>query len=725
MSETHQSGLSRRSFILGAATVGAGLTLGVYLSKSRKGVEIARPDHLAEQMAVDWDPQAFVHIGTDNTVTVYCKHTEMGQGIYTGMATIVAEELDASWEQMRVEGAPADARFYSNLFWGEQFTGSSSSLDNSYNQLRQVGAATRQMLINAASNKWGVPVAQISVSDGELRHAISDRSATFGDLTELASEQSVPESVTLKSPNEYRLIGSHVRRVDIEGKTNGTVRYTQDFTLSGMLTAVVARPPRFGATLTSFDGLDARAVDGVVDVVGIPNGVAIIATHFWAATRARDVLSIEWDESNAFALSSEDIVAEFKAIVGTGGTIARDDGAYDESLANAQQVIEAEFEFPYLAHAPLEPTNCIVQIAEGKCEIWNAAQQQTRDQADAAAILGLKPEQVEVNQLYAGGAFGRRASKDYTVEAVQVAKAANRSEPIKLIWTREDDMKAGQYRPLNFHQLRAGLDTAGTLVGWHHRIVGQSILSQEEPAWVEDGVDSTSVHGANDWLYDVPNVRVETQSPEYPVPVLWYRGTGATHTVFAVETLIDDLAALANRDPFEFRISMLGNQPRMANVLSLAADKANWNSPIGSGIGRGISICEQRGTYLAQIAEVSVQDDGTWSVERVSTVIDCGLVINPDVVRAQMEGGTGFGLSSLLGDEITFKNGYVQQSNFDTYRLLRINQMPDIDVDIVSSSEPPTGVGELAPMTVGAAVGNAIYAASGKRHRRLPIPTKI
>jgi isoquinoline 1-oxidoreductase beta subunit len=721
MLETKQKGLSRRSFLFGTAAVGAGLTVGVYLTKQQGTSVVANPGLLPEQVALEWDPQAFVHIGSDNLVTVFCKHTEMGQGIYTGMATVVAEELDASWEQMRVDGAPADVELYSNLQYGEQATGSSSSLDNSYEQLRQVGAAARQMLINAAAAEWDVSVAEISVSRGEVQHQTSGRSSTFGDLAKLANVQPAPETVALKSRDRYRLVGADLPRVDIEGKTNGSIKYTQDLVLPDMLTAVVAHAPRFGTTLKSFDGTAAKDLAGVVDVVAIPTGVAVVATDFWTATKARELLSIEWDETNAFALSSEDIVAEYKRIAATEGIVAREAGSITDSLANAQQLIEADFEFPFLVHAPLEPTNCIVQVSDDKCEIWNAAQQQTRDQQDAAAILGMAPEQIEVNLLYAGGAFGRRSTRDYTAEAVEVAKAANRKVPIKLVWTREDDMRAGQYRPLNYHRLQAGIDGNGDLIAWHHRLVGQSIMTKIRPEWVYDGVDSTSVHGAHDWLYDVPNIRVEQHSPDLPVPVLWYRGTGATHTVFAVETFMDELAALTNRDPVEFRLGMLKHQPRMVKVLELAAEKAGWGASLGAGRARGIAMCEQRGTSIAQVAEVSVQDDDTWSVDRVVTAVDCGLIINPDIVRAQMEGGTGFGLSSTLGDEITFRHGYVEQSNFDTYKLLRIDLMPDMEVHIVPSNERPTGVGELAPMVIGAAVANALHAVTGRRYRKLPI----
>jgi isoquinoline 1-oxidoreductase beta subunit len=721
MRKARQQGVTRRSFLVGTAAAGAGLTVGVYLTDRERIVVAPVSDPSLDRVAVEWDPRAFVHIGDDNLVTVQCKHTEMGQGIYTAMAIVVAEELDAAWDQMRVEGAPADAALYSHLHYGEQFTGGSSSLNNAYEQLRQVGAAARQMLIEAAASEWNVAAGEIVVRDGELSHVSSGRAATFGDLSGAASRQPAPQSVSLKSRDQYRLVGNNLLRVDVESKTNGTARFTQDLVLPGMLTAVVEHAPRFGAIVQSFDATAARDLAGVTDVVEVPGGVAVVAENFWTAMKARDRLSIEWDDTNAFTLGSAELMSEFREIAETPGIAARDDGAVDDALAIAEHVVEAEFEFPYLAHAPSEPMDCIVHLSVDKCEIWSGGQQQTRDQNGAAEILGMSPDQIEVNMLYAGGGFGRRANKDYTMEAVEVAKAVERDVPIKLVWTREDDMRAGQYRPMNFHRARAGIDDRGNLVGWHHRLVGQSIAKQEEPTWFVDGVDEMSVHGAHDMLYDVPNIRVETHSPEYPVPILWYRGVGSTHTVFAVETIMDELAMLAERDAVEFRLALLGQHPRMRRVLELVADKAGWGSALRSGSARGIALCRQRGTYLAQVAEVSLEPGNTFSVDRVTTAVDCGLPINPDGIRAQMQGGTGFGLSSALYDEITLQDGYVQQANFDSYPILRIDQMPEIDVHIVPSTESPTGVGELAPMTVGPAVANALSVLTGERIRGLPI----
>jgi isoquinoline 1-oxidoreductase beta subunit len=723
MDKRTAKGLSRRSFLFGTAAIGAGVTVGAYLYK--RETIIANPAMAPAGAALEWDPQAFVHVGSDNGVTLICKHTEMGQGIYTGMATVVAEEMDAAWEQMRIETAPADLELYSNIPWGEQATGGSSSLTNSYEQLRQVGAATRQMLISAASETWNVPASEITVTEGALYHSPSSRSATFGELADTASSQPVPETVTPKSREQYTLVGVDRPRLDVESKINGQAQFTQDLKLPGMLTAVVAHAPRFGGVVKSFNDAKARAAKGVVDVVAVPSGIAVIARDFWSALQARDLLSIEWDESNAFKQSSADIVTQYKAIADTPGTVAREEGSITDAFSAATQVLETEFEFPFLAHAPSEPLGCIVRVSANKCEFWNAAQSQTADQNVAAEIVGIAPKQVEIHTLMAGGAYGRRACNDYTSEAVHVAVTHGAEVPIKLMWTREDTMRAGQYRPMNYHRLRAGLNDAGELVVWHHRLVGQSIAELHMPSWVVDGIDSMSVHGAHDWLYGVPNIRVESHSPELPVPVLWYRGVGSTHTVFAVETFIDEIAATAGIDPVEFRLRMLKSQPRMANVARLAAEKADWGSAMSSGRARGIAICQQRETFLAQVAEVSLHDDRSFSVDRVITVVDCGLTINPDVVRAQMEGGTGFGLSPALGDEISFKDGYVQQSNFDTYKLLRIDQMPTVDVHIVPSDEHPTGVGELAPMAVGPAVANALSALTGQRYQKLPLPKVV
>lgn len=711
--------VSRRIFVRAAAAIGAGLSMGVFFA-SRAGAPGEAVRQIADWHPLEWEPYAFVRVGSDDLVTVFCKHTEMGQGIHTGMATLVAEELDATWEQMRVEGAPADAAVYSNLLWSEQMTGGSTSLVNSFEQLRQSAAAVRQLLVAAAAQTWNVPAMEIIVRDGEVIHVRSDRRLTFGELADTAAQQPLPESVSLKTRSQFRLIGDDLPRPDLAAKTDGSAIYTQDFSLPGLLTAVVAHPPRFGSTLRSFNGDAAKELNGVADVVQIPGGVAVVGDSFWTVNRARELLRLEWDESAACTLSSDEIMAQFKRLAGTPGVVARETGSVTAAFDAAHRVVEAEFEFPYLAHAALEPMNCIVRLTDEGCEIWNAAQQQTRDQADAAAILGIAPAQVKVNMLYAGGSFGRRASKDYTVEAVHIVKAIGGRAPVKLVWSRADDMLAGHYRPMNYHRLWGALDAHGNPIVWQHRLIGQSIATQHSPDWIIDGVDGMSVEGAHDWLYAIPNLRVDLHSPEVPVPVLWYRGTAGTHAVFSVEVFMDELAAAAGQDPVVFRQRLLQDEGRMRHVLEVAATKAGWGSALGAGRGRGIAMCKQRDSYMAQVAEVSVGGGG-YTVDRVITALDCGLIVNPDVVRAQVEGGTGFGLSSTIGDEITLKDGYVQQTNFDTYPLLRIDQMPEVETHLIDSSEPVSGVGDLTPMLIGAAVSNALYAVTGTRYRKLPI----
>ena len=717
-----RTSISRRSFLVRTAAVGAGLAVGAYINRHSGESLVAMPLDDSENVNLEWEPQAFVRIDADSRITVLSKHTEMGQGIYTGLATIVAEELDAAWEQMHVESAPVDTATYMNLNWGEQATGGSSGLANSFEQLRQVGAATRALLLDAAAREWNVPVDELTISVGIVQHEATGNMSPFGDLVEQAALLPVPETVQPKPIENYRFSQKDILRVDIADKTNGNALFTQDFSVPGMKIAVVAHAPRFGGVVASFDDTEAKAVTGVSQVVEIPTGVAVIADNFWAAQTARDLLAIDWDESAAIKQSSSEIIDSFKELAKSEGVVARDEGSIVDGVAASSNTVEAEFQYPMLAHASLEPLNYVIQWSGDRCRIWAGTQMQSADQLNAAEILGIPVENVEIKTLLAGGGYGRRGCADYSREAMQIAKALGPTgTAVKLTWTREDDMRAGMYRPLNYHRLRVDTDSKGNIVAWQHRLVGQSIASQTMPAWINNGIDSMSVSGAYDWLYDIPNIRVDSHSPELPIPVLWYRGVGATHTVFSVETIIDAVALQVGREPLEYRLDMLGNQPRMAAVAQLAAEKADWGEALPAGHGRGIAICKMRGSYLAQVAEVSVHDDGSFSVDRVVTAIDCGTVLNPDVVRAQLEGGTGFGLSSALGDAITLRDGYVEQSNFDTYPVLRIDQMLDVEAHIMPSTEAPTGVGELATMAVSAAVANALHAVTGKRYYSLPI----
>ncbi|MCX7890908.1 MAG: xanthine dehydrogenase family protein molybdopterin-binding subunit [Burkholderiales bacterium] len=719
---------SRRGFL----KAGVGLTLVVVAGGAAAQAGPGKAGRA--NAAAPFVPNAFVRIGTDGSVTVIAKHLEMGQGAYAGLATLVAEELDAAWPQVHVEGAPADASRYNNLFWGPaQGTGGSTAIANSFDQLRQAGAAARAMLVAAAANRWGVPAGQVSVAKGIVSHPPSGRRATFGELAAAAARLPVPREVKLKDPQDYVFIGRRAPRLDSGPKTNGRAIFTQDLRLPRMLTALVAHPPRFGARVRSFDAAKARAVAGVADVVAIPSGVAVVARDFWTAKTARDALGIEWDEAAAFRLGSAEIVAEYRRLAATPGARARRDGDPAAALAAAARRFEAEYEFPYLAHAAMEPMNCVVQLGPGGCEIWNGAQMQTGDQRAVAAALGLAPHQVKINMLFAGGSFGRRANPgaDYVLEAAEIAKALaggpHAGRPVKLVWTREDDMRAGWYRPLFVHRLEAGLDAHGDIVAWQHRLVGQSILAGTPfaGALVKDGIDVTSVEGASTLPYAIPNLGVELHSPKLPVPVQWWRSVGSTHTAYSTETFLDELASAAGRDPVELRRRLLDKHPRHKAVLELAAQRARWGTPLAPGEagerrGRGVAVHESFNTFVAQVAEVTVRADGSLRVDRVVCALDCGLAINPDNIAAQVEGGIGYGLAAALHGAITLAAGIVEQSNFHDYRPLRIDEMPAVETHIVASAEPPTGVGEPATPVIAPAVANAVAAATGKRLRRLP-----
>lgn len=725
---------SRRRFLKGSA----GLMLAVYLPKIILNATPAAAAGMAEGQssgARSFEPSAFLRIDTDDTVTVISKHIEMGQGTYTGLATIVAEELDAAWSQVRVEGAPADAKRYNNLFWGPtQGTGGSTAIANSWEQLRKAGASARAMLIAAAAQEWQVPAQEISVSDGVIMHTPSQRKASFGQLANLAAQQSVPAEVSLKDPKDFKLIGKRAPRKDTADKINGKAQFTQDIHLPDMLTAVVAHPPRFGAKVKSFDAAKAKVVKGVVDIVQIPTGVAVLAKDTWSAKKGRDALQVEWDESNAFKLGTDEIFARYHELAKSPGTIARKEGDPDAAFTNSARVLRAAYDFPYLAHAAMEPMNCVVRLAKDSCEIWNGEQFQTVDQKKVAELLGLQPEQVSIHMLYAGGSFGRRACKDsdYVLEAASIAKAINGRAPVKLVWLREDDMKAGYYRPAFHHALEAAIDAQGRLVGWRHRLVGQSIIagSPFEATMMKNGIDPVSVEGAANLPYAVPNLLVDLHTPQdIKVPVLWWRSVGSTHTAYSTETFLDEVAAAASQDAVAYRLALLEHHPRHAGVLKLAAEQAGWGTPLTPGAngerrGRGVAVHESFNTYVAQVAEVTVKPDGSVKIDRIVCAVDCGIVVNPDNVRSQVEGSVGFGLSALLRGAITLKNGVVEQSNFHEYAPLRINEMPKVEVHIVPSAEKPTGIGEPGVPPVAPAVANAIAAATGKRVRRLPISSE-
>lgn len=668
------------------------------------------------------DPNAFIRIAPDNTVTVIIKHLEMGQGVYTGLATIVAEELDADWNQMRAESAPADATRYANLAFGTmQGTGGSTAIANSYMQLRAAGAMARAMLVQAAAQSWKVPAAEIEVKKGVVSHAASKHSASFGQLAQAASKLTPPTDFTMKDPRAFTLIGTNVPRLDNIEKTTGKAVFALDVVRPGMVYAAIAHPPRFGGVVKNYDHTKASGMKGVRAVIIVPSGLALVADSFWTAVKARDAVQIRWDESKAEKRGSAELWAEYKKLAEKPGESARHDGDANAALAGAKQTVSAEFEFPYLAHAPMEPLDCVVELRDGKCQVWAGCQFQTVDQANAARALGIKPEDVTIHTVLAGGSFGRRANigSDYIVEAAQIAKALPPGTPVKLIWTRENDLRGGRYRPMYFHSMKAGLDAKGNLTAWTHRIVGQSITKGSP--FGGPGIDGTTVEGAKNLPYTVPNIDVDVHTTNIGVPVLWWRSVGSTHNAYSTEVFFDMVAKAANKDPLELRKALLGNNARHKAVLELAAQKAGWGKPLPANHARGIAVAESFNSYVAQVAEVSRSDNGRIKIERIVCAVDCGVAINPDVVRAQMEGGIGYGLSAVLKGAITLKGGVVEQGNFDSYDVLRIDEMPKVEVHIVPSTSPPSGVGEPGVPPTGPAVANAIFALTGKPVTKLPM----
>ncbi|WP_158808156.1 xanthine dehydrogenase family protein molybdopterin-binding subunit [Beijerinckia sp. L45] len=720
--ETPQA--SRRTVLRGSAA--GGLVLGLTLVSGRGFAADGSPGGgkavtLASNTAPP-EPNAFVRIAPDNTVTVIVKHLDMGQGNTTGLPTIVAEELDADWSQIRFEFAPADVKLYANLAFGVQGTGGSTAINNSWDQLRKAGAAARAMLVQAAVDAWKVPADEIVVSKGVLTHK-SGKRATFGDLAEAAGKEPVPDDVKLKNPKDFTLIGTKIHRIDYVVKTDGSAKYALDVRRPNMLTAIMSRPPRFGGGVKSVDDKDARAVPGVVNVVVVPQGVAVLAENTYAARKGREALKIVWNDAGE-ARSSADMLADYRKAAQTQGAVAAKKGSAEDALTSSGKVVEVEFTFPFLAHAPMEPLNCTVEkAADGSYDFFAGSQFQTIEQMVAAKYLGTTPDKVRIHTMWAGGSFGRRATPDgdYFGEAAAIMSKTDGKRPVHLVYTREDEMTGGRYRPMFYHKIRAALDPKGGIAAWQHRLVGTSFMKGTAfaPVMVKNGVDSTAVEGVSDMPYAIPNLLVDWHDAPTPITTLWWRSVGHSHTAQAVEVMVDELAHAAGQDPVAFRLAMLKDHPRHAGVLKLAAEKANFGQKLAAGKGRGVAVHESFNTVVAMVADVTVTGAEV-KVDRVVVAVDCGIPINPDVIKAQMEGGVGYGLGAALRNQITFKNGEVEQSNFDTYLPLRMSDMPVVEVYIMPSMEKPTGVGEPGVPPVAPAVSNAIFAATGKRLRSLP-----
>src|SRR6266850_15870 len=719
----HDLKLSRRAALRGMA----GLVIGVALPLPAFAQSGAARAFAAGSGAAAFVPNAFVLVGVDDIVTVLIKHIEFGQGPFTGLSTLVAEEMDADWSKVRAEHAPSNPELYKNFVLGAQGTGGSTAMANSYEQMRKAGAAARAMLVQAAAQAWDIPAAEITVEQGVLRHPGSGRTARFGEFAQAAAALPVPNDPPLKPPSAFRLIGREgaIHRLDSAIKTNGTAQFTLDIREPGLLTVLVARPPRFGGKLASFDDAAARAVPGVVDVKPVASGVAIYATGFWPARKGREALRVTWDETSAEKRSTNQLVEEYRALARRPGDLVNAKGDAEVTLARAERVIEAEFIFPYLAHAPMEPLDGYLRWNGERAVARFGSQLQTGDHMAIAQVLGLPPDKVEIETMLAGGSFGRRAqpSMHLAAELAEVAKAIGPDRPVKLVWTREDDIRGGYYRSMFVHRMRAGLRD-GKIVAWASTSVGQSILkgSPFEAMVMKNGIDPTSVEGANELPYDIADFRCDLHTTQVGVPVLWWRSVGHSHTGYAVECFIDELLEATGQDPVAGRLALMGKAPRAAGVLRAVADLARWSGPGPvNGRARGVAVVESFDSFIAQIAEVSAESGGEPKVHKVWCAVDCGVPVNPDIIRAQMEGGVGFGLGHALFAEITLDDGRPVPGNFDAYRSLRIHEMPEVEVTIVPSTEKPTGVGEPGVPPIGPAVANAMARLGLGRPQRLPI----
>jgi isoquinoline 1-oxidoreductase beta subunit len=706
---------TRRQFLKASTASTGGLVIGFCLPGGNKLAQAQAPQ--APNLNV---PNAFLRVTRDGSVIVQVKHLEFGQGVMTSLPMLVAEELECDWTRVRAELAPAGAA-YAHTMFGMQMTGGSSSVVNSWEQMRTVGAMARTMLIAAAANQWKVDPSKCRAENGVVIGP-AGKKAGFGALADAANAMKVPEKVVLKEAKDFRIIGKPTRRIDAATKVNGAAKFGFDMTpkmLPNLHTALVRHPPVFGARVGRIDASKVHGIPGVTHVVQISNGVAVVAKNFWAAKQGRDALVVEWKMDEAGKVNSADLKKTYRDLAATPGPVAR--AGSIEALKTATKTVSAEYDVPYLAHAPMEPLNCTVDLKKDSCEIWVGSQFQTGDQAAAAKAAGLKPGQVKLHTLIAGGGFGRRANPaaDYIIEAVEIAKDA--MVPVKTVWTREDDIKGGFYRPQFVHKVTAGLDANGRIAAWDHVIVGQSIMAGTpfEAFMVKNGVDDTSVEGVADTPYDIANMQVVSHSPKSGVPVLWWRSVGHTHTAFVMETMMDDLARAAGKDPVAFRADYLGKHPRVLKVLRTAAEKAGWGSPLPSGVARGIAVHESFGSVCAHVAEVSL-DKGNIKVHRVVSAIDCGLVVNPLTVTAQVESAVAYGLSAALYGKITLKDGVVEQGNFHDYPVLRLAGMPRMEVHIIPGGTVPTGVGEPGTPPIAPAVSNAILALTGKRLRELP-----
>jgi isoquinoline 1-oxidoreductase subunit beta len=706
--------LSRRSFLGTSAAIGGGLILSLNLPLGQS--KAANSDSFA--------PNAFIRIGSDGQVVLTMPYVEMGQGTYTSIPMLIAEELDVSLKQVRLEHAPPNEKLYANPLLGVQATGNSNAMRGAWKPLREAGATARMMLVAAAAKRWGVDAKSCRTQDGEVIHVPTGRRLKYGEVVAEAAHMPVPGNVTLKSPGDFKLNGTRAKRLDAPAKVNGTALYGIDARPAGVKIATLAQSPVFGGRVKSVDATAAKAVKGVRQIVRLDDAVAVVADHMGAAKKGLAALKIEWDDGQHAKLDTEEIARELEQATLGSGAVAQNIGDADKAMASATTKVEASYQVPFLAHATMEPMNCTVHFRKDECEIWLGNQAVARVQAMAAKEAGLPPEKVVVHNHLIGGGFGRRLEADGAVRAVQIAKHVD--GPVKVVWTREEDIQHDMFRPYWFDRISAGLDDQGRPLAWKNRFAGSSVIARWLPPAFKDGLDPDSTEGAIDLVYDLPNFHVEFVRVEPPgIPTAFWRSVGPSHNVFVTESFIDELAAAAKQDAVAYRRALLDKSPRAKAVLDLAAEKAGWGQALPKGRGRGVSLQFAFGSWLAQVADVEVSKEGAVRIRRVVCAMDCGTVVNPDTVQAQLQSGIIFGATAALYGEITLKNGRIEQTNFDTYQMLRMNEAPSIEVHIVKSSEPPGGMGETGTSAIVPAIANAIYAATGKRLRKMPVDASL
>jgi isoquinoline 1-oxidoreductase beta subunit len=704
--------VDRRNFLKTSAAGATGLLIGFYLPW--------RPEALAAALAAPGETvalNAWIHVGTNDLVTILIDKSEMGQGILTGLSMLAAEELECDWKKIRTEFAPAD-KIYFNPHFHMQGTGASTAIRTSWEPLRKAGAAARTMLLEAAAQNWGVDKSECRAENGAILHVATNRRLTYGSLAEAAAKLPVPQDVPLKDPKQFHIIGKPTERLDTPDKVNGRTEFGIDVRLPGMLYAVVARCPVFGGKVASFDGSRVKAVRGVKNVIQISNGVAVVADNTWTAMEGRRALEVKWDEGPNANISSDSISKLFADRAEQPGAVARKEGDVVAGLAGAAKKIEAVYEVPFLAHATMEPQNCTAHVRADRCDVWAPTQSQTSAQTAAAEITGLNPEAVFVHTTFVGGGFGRRFEADFVSEAVEISKAIG--GPVKVTWSREDDMQHDHYRPASYARFTAGLDADGWPVVWMNRIACPSLMARFGP--VKDNLDSRSVEICNSIPYTIPNILVDYQLTDTGIPIGFWRSVGASQNGFFLEGFIDEVAAAGNKDPYELRRRLLTKSPRHLGVLDMSAQKAGWGTPLPAGRSRGIAVVSAYFGYVAEVIEISVnRPERTVQVHRVVCALDCGRIVNPSSIEAQVQSSVVYGLTAALRGAITIDHGRVQQNNFHDYPMMRINEMPVVEVLMVASEGAPTGAGEFAVPPVAPALCNAIFAATGKRIRRLPI----